>query len=137
VEYGVKEVSDNPNSSSEQLSTLSIESTNAKYLHKISKSQTVRTKLIYEDDAITYASRTMFIRGERSGEISLQSKNKFFNSNIGDIIKVDRIGQCGFSYIINSKNTRYGLITETDKNLRSITIKINDIKGVEDNALNW
>lgn len=109
-------------------------STTAKYLHGVSKSDNFETVLLNDTDALNLAQKYAAIFGDRKGLMTISSKNRFFASNISDIINVTLEKLMGFSYTEGMENSKKFYVLEIDKGLRSVNITLDDNKGLEDNS---
>lgn len=116
---------------------VSAESSVAKYVHLAKKQKTFNSIHIFEDDAQILADRLSFYYGDRIGTITLRTKNRLFNTKLGDVITTQRTAQCGFDFDGETVNNRNGVVTDTLKSLRSISITLDDQKGIEDNSGDW
>lgn len=112
-------------------------SDNAEYLHKVSKTKTFEVYLLNDSDADTLADRLSFIFGERRGIAKLKTKNRFFDSEISDIIKISRTKLAGFIYDEDTLRERKLTTTEISKSLQSVDLVFDDQKGIEDNSSSW
>jgi len=82
------------------------------------------------------ASRLRYALGDRQGKVNLRTKNRFFDTELGDNIKVQRAGMPGFDYVATSDREREFIAVSTDKALSDINITIDDQKGIEE-AGSW
>ena len=109
----------------------------AKYLHKVSKSKTETSLWAFVDEAEEMATRLSYVFGDRSGTASIQTKNRFFDTELGDNIEIERTSVPGFEYDGENLYNRELLTIEIEKSKQTITIKLDDQKGIEDNAGGW
>lgn len=137
VEYRAREESTQPRSSSAITDSVSSQSETAKYLHGINKSATLSSLHFKEADAQTLSDRYLFIFGDRKGVVSIKAKNRFFESQIGDVLSISRTKMLGFSYDGETENTRDFSIVSVNKNRTEVTISADDQKGIEDNSGSW
>lgn len=136
VDYHFQEVGPDAQSSSNQLLRVTSSSNDAKYLHSIQKSNTFNSLHTSVDltEAQALADKLKFIYGDRSGDVSFQVKNKFFDILIGDTIDVIRTKMPEFEYDSEIERTQRIVVTSVERSLRSVNIQGNDQKGVEDNS---
>jgi len=136
IEYDAQETG--PKTTLTQLvSTVYSDSFVGKYLHKTDNVKTERSLWIYETEAQELADRMAFILGERSGEMVLRAKNRFYSVSLGDNIEVQRAYLPGFDVDGETIFTREHGIAEIDKSRTQVTIKLDDRKGIEDNSGGW
>lgn len=135
VEYNKRETDTVKQGNAED--TVSAESNVAKYVHLVKKQKTFDSIHVYETDAQVLADRLSFYYGDRLGTITLKTKNRLFNTKLGNIITTQRTAQCGFDFDSETVNNRTGVVTDTLKSLNSISITLDDQKGIEDNSGDW
>ena len=66
-----------------------------------------------------------------------KTKNRFFDSQINDVIRISRDRQPGFSFSDGTDQNRDGVIVSAFKGLNEIEIELDDQKGIEDNSGSW
>lgn len=138
VEYAKAENNPNvPTSSNPRTKQTSVDSDNAKYLHKVSKQKTYQSLHFKLVDADTLAMRIQFYLSERSGNVTIKMKNRFFDSLINDTIEVTRTKLPGFEFDGETEFTNSFSITDITKGLRSVDIKMEDQLGIENNSGSW
>jgi hypothetical protein len=138
VEYAGKEVNDrNQVVSDLSYSTVFSTSTIAKRLHKIDKQKTFRSFHFLESEAQTLADRLRYAIGDRSGRIELRTKNRFFDSELNDVVKVSRDRMPGFAFVDGTDRDRETVVLASSKGLTNITLVLDDQKGIEDNSGSW
>lgn len=137
VTFKKQEVSNDNQVSNDSFSRKTATSDVAKFLHQVRKQKTFESFLFLDAEATVLANRLSYIFGERKGTISLSTKNRFFNSLIGDEITVNRTRQSGFSYDIDLDRARDTSIISIQKSLNNITLELSDQKGIEDNSGVW
>jgi hypothetical protein len=116
----------------------SAESPAAKNLHFISKLLQVDSLLADEDDAQTLADRLSYALGERRGYYTVDLELPYVNkANLGQSYDLIRQHMPGFSYADGTQHTRQLAIAEVTKNARTVTMTLEDQKGVQDNSANW
>jgi hypothetical protein len=137
VEYGEQETQDSNSKTESTRSTVKATNSRATYLHQVKKQQTFESLLFRESDAQTLAERLSYVFGERRGLISLSTKNRFFSTIVSDNIEISSLRMPGFEFDGVTQNARLASVIETQKGLRAIDITLDDLKGVNDNSLNW
>lgn len=137
VEYAYQQATVNDASGMGFTRQVSRQSVTAKYLHKIDRQKTFRTLHYLSNQAQTYAKRMAYIFGERQGRVSFQAKNRFFDTLIGDMIRVSRTRLPGVTFDGETEGTRDFAVLESEKSLRSVSISMDDQKGIQDNAGDW
>jgi hypothetical protein len=137
VQYFYRE-KDSDTNKQNTYSKVTATSDNAKYLHGIKKQKTFTSLHLREVDAQDLADRLSDIFGERSGELTLKSKNRFFDTLLNDRIQTDRTKLPGFAYDGETINSRKFAVVTTEKSLRDVKILLDDQKGIQDNnSGNW
>lgn len=137
VQYDRNEDSISTATGGEIFSSLNVSSDIAKYVHQISKSRTDTVLWTYETEALQYANRIMYVFGDRSGICNLQTKNRFFDSKLGDIIQVQRTYLPGNNVDGETIFTKKFKISSIQKGISSVTMDLDDQKGAEDNSGVW
>jgi len=137
VEYDGREISNDPNATTEQVSQVSSVSSTASFVHKVSQSLTKRVPLVFESDAQVLSDRLSYALGDYQGRYTLKTKNRFFESGVGSIIDSIRSKQPGFSYDGESVFTQKLVVLDADKSLDQINLVLTDQKGIEDNSASW
>ena len=121
----------------ESYSTVSATSEIALKLHNVSKTKNETSLWIFETEAQEYADRLSFIFGDRRGTITLKSKNRFFNSELSDVINIERVSLPGYDWDSQTVFNRDTKIIELEKSKQTITITLDDQKGIQDNSGGW
>jgi hypothetical protein len=136
VDYGFQELGPEGQSRETQYLRVTSNSENAEFLHGISKSKSFTSIHASPDEAQAQAlaDKLKFIFGERTGEVNIQVKNKFFDTLIGDTIDISRTRMPGFDYDSESEQTKRIVITSIERSLRGVSLRGDDQKGVEDNS---
>lgn len=138
VEYLVREISRNPTvAPAESFSTWSQTANYPNYLHGVKKQMTIRTLLISASGADTFASKIMTILSERRGYLTIESKNRFFDVILGDVIRVSRDKIPGNSYSSGTNQTQDFVVIEVTKSLNKVTMVLDDQIGIENNSSSW
>ena len=137
VEYAWTEHDGRPISKGESVATVSTTSSNAKYLHGQRRQETIRSLHYDGTQATTLASRYQYALGERRGIIRLESKNRFFDTVLGDVIRVSREKIPGYVYAEGTNQTADFVVIEVVKSLNKVTLTLDDQKGIEDNSGSW
>ncbi len=137
IEYKLKEAPDDPNQFSDSVESITVSSDTAKYLHKASKSKTIRTSFIFDTDATVLANRVLFALSDRYGEVSIKAKARFFETEIGNVIEISRDKLPGFDYTREVLHQRDVVVLGVDKSLDSVSITATDQKGIQDNEGDW
>lgn len=137
VDYNKKEVSSRNEVAQDSYSSVNASSDIARYLHLIDKQKTFESFHFLESEAQILANRLCFIFSERLGIVELSTKNRFFNSLIGDEVTITRTRQSGYEYDADLDRSRNFSITSIQKSLNNINIELSDQKGIEDNQGSW
>jgi hypothetical protein len=137
VRYRALEASESLQDSGDTVSTVSASSTVAKLLHKISRQKLHDSLHFKEADAIELVTRLVYLFGDRFGELSLKAKNRFFLTQIGDVLEINRTKVPGFSFDPETERQRKFSVSTVTKNRTSVTISAYDQKGIEDNSGSW
>lgn len=134
VKYAIQEQSE---STFTRSSSVRVESGYAKYVH--GQSRTYETTSIHVDEAgaENLAEHLSFILGDRQGTYSLSTKNRFFDNIVADEISVTTEKLPGFEYNSDTERTRDFVISQIEKSLRRVKIKLTDQKGIQDNEASW
>lgn len=112
-------------------------STVAANLHGVDRQFSFDSLHFDSDDADSLADRLNYIFGERRGTLIFRTKNRFFNTELDDNIKVTRERLPGFAFVTGTDRSRDLAVIKTSKSLREITIELDDQKGIEDNSGSW
>ena len=136
IQYRKKELNETL-SLQESYSTVSATSEIALKLHNVSKTKNETSLWIFETEAQEYADRLSFIFGDRRGTITLKSKNRFFNSELSDVINIERVSLPGYDWDSQTVFNRDTKIIELEKSKQTITITLDDQKGIQDNSGGW
>lgn len=121
----------------ESISSVTSTSSTASYLHKAARRLNMVSYHINAADAQTLADRLKYALGDRRGLITINTKNRFFNTELDDVITVTRENLPGFEYAEGVDRSRDFVVNSTNKSLNQITITIDDQKGIEDNSGSW
>jgi hypothetical protein len=136
VEYEPKEVGSR-NQTSDSYAKVTSSSDLATRLHGVTKQKTFKSLHFTSSEAQTLADRLKYALGDRRGRIRFKTKNRFFDSEINQVIRVTRDRQPGFAYVDGTDQNRDGVIVSASKSLSEIAIEIDDQKGIEDNSGSW
>lgn len=139
VEYAPVEVSTKNVALGGSLSYSSVTSTSnlATRLHNVVKQRTFQSLHFTASEAQILADRLKFALGDRRGRINLKTKNRFFDTELNDVITVTRTRLPGFSYDADTERSVSGAVISSTKALREIDVEIDDQKGIEDNSGSW
>lgn len=135
-EYRFREVS-KKNTRSNSADRVTSASTNAERLHLVIKQKTYKSLHILESEAQTYSDRLSYIFGERTGSVEFLTKNRFFDTELNDNIKISRTRMPGYDYDVDTNRDRESSVIASNKSLRTINISADDQKGIEDNSGSW
>lgn len=137
VEYEPKEIS--ATNQSGNVFYLKVTSTSdlATRLHDVTKQKTFQSLHFIESEAQALADHLAFALGDRRGRIKFKTKNRFFDSQINDVVRISRDRQPGFAFVDETNQNRDGVIVSAFKGLNEITIELDDQKGIEDNSGSW
>lgn len=136
VEYGLREVSE-IGISGEISSTVSATSNTALNLHQVDKQMTIQSVHFIEADAQKLADRLIYILGDRRGICKLDTKNRFFDTELDDVIEISRDRMPGFAFEAGELRSRSFAVSATSKSLSKIEIEIDDQIGIENNEGDW
>lgn len=137
VQYKAREVSQRNQPGQLYYSLVNADNPVAKRLHQIKKQETYTSLHFIESEAQTLANRLSYALGERRGIISFTTKNRFFDSEINQVVSISRTKIPGYAYDVDTLRTSAAIIVSTDKSLAEIKITLDDQKGIEDNSDNW
>lgn len=138
VEYEPKEVN-SKGKETLQLSYSKVTSTSniATRLHDVTRQRTFKSLHFTESEAQTLADRLKYALGERNGRLKFRTKNRFFDTELNDVVRVSRARMPGFAYASTTNRDRDGAVVASFKNLQQIEIELDDQKGIEDNSGSW
>ena len=122
VEYKYREAS-------EIYETQSAISSIAGYLHNINRQKAFTTYLL--TNMVTIANTLRNLYGDRQGILSVDVKNRFLNTYVGDIVSIGLEKLPGYTFD-GTTHTRKFDVLEIKKGLKSIGITLNDQKGIEE-----
>ena len=137
IEYAKREINEKHQPGGNNVSRETSTSTNAERLHKIERQKTFQSLHFLSSEASTLASRLRYVLGERSGRFRFATKNRFFDTELGDNIKIVRARLPGFEYDQDTDREREFTTLSTAKGLTRIDIELEDQKGIEDNSGSW
>lgn len=106
---------------------------NTTRLHTTDRAKEFDSLHIFEDNAQSLSDKLASIFGERRGEASIKVKSRFFNAEIGEVVRVTRTRMPGFTFDDETEQSRDFIITGFTKTLTQITLELDDQKGIEDN----
>jgi hypothetical protein len=106
-------------------------------LHGVTKQKTFQSLHFTGAEAQVLANRLRYALSERRGRIMFKTKNRFFDAELNDAVRISRSRQPGFSYVAGTTQDRDGAIVSAMKSLQDIEIEIDDQKGIEDNSASW
>lgn len=138
VEYDGSEVSAQ-NQPVSELSAKSVRgtSTTATSLHLVSKQRTIKSLHLIESEAQVLANRLAYATGDRRGLLEWQTKNRFFDTELNDVITTSRTRMPGFEFDRTVERTRSAVVLSSSKSLDRISLSLDDQKGIEDNSGSW
>ncbi len=137
VEYEPAEVNSRNQAGLMSYSKIRSSSNLADWFHKVNKQKTFKSLHFITSEAQTLADRLSYALSERRGRLFFKTKNRFFDSEINEVIRVTRTRSPGFTYDADTERNRDGVIISADKGLKEIEIEIDDQKGIEDNSGSW
>jgi len=113
-------------------------SRNAYELHFIKKTFE-KTSLHYSTaEATVLLNRLIYALGERRGIYRLTLGQEFFESiNLGASYDIQREHLPGFIYTRGTDHTRQSSLIEVQKSATSVSISLDDQKGIQDNSGSW
>lgn len=109
-------------------------SNTALYLHKINRTLEVKSLHYDRSHAARLALRLSDLYGDRQGELTIETKNRFFGFTIDEILRVIRASLPGFDYDQDTDQSIDLNIRQTEKSLRRVKLILNDLKGITDNS---
>lgn len=136
VEYMNREVND----LGEQVSSGSVVSQTseiASNLHQIDRQKTFKSLHLFEAEAQILADRLSYYFGDRRGTCKIQTKNRFFDTELSDNIEVSREKLAGSEFELGTERQRNFAVLSTDKSLNNVSLELDDQKGIEDNSSDW
>jgi hypothetical protein len=136
VEYAQREIGDRIDASN-TVKSVTVTNNLTRYLHNVEAQMTFASLHFKDLDAGVLAERVSFIFGDRAGKVSFQTKNKFFDTEIDVTIGISRTKMPGFDFDADIERQRSFSVTGTQKGLRSVTIELDDQKGIQDNEGSW
>ena len=107
------------------------------YLHKGTSNRDLETYHFNYDDFFAFVERIEKVFGERSGKLTLKTKNKLFPRDLGEVLTVSRKKLPGFAYDPATSRTRSANILEIEKSNGEVMVVLDDQKGIEDNTGDW
>lgn len=114
------------------------ESLTAKYVHLVNQEFQIELAQFDQEEAEAVAARLMFILGERRGIYKLKLPyTQLLNAKVGAAYQVTRDHLPGFAYAFDAENARTLNLIEVQKDLSSVSLVLEDQKGVQDNAGDW
>jgi hypothetical protein len=137
VEYAPRDVSENPNEFDGLGKRVTASSDTAKYVHNTFRQKTFYSIHTLEASAQTLADRLSYVFGDRRGRFVYQAGISESNRKLGDIVTLSRERLLGFSHTEGTEQTRDVVVIQTDKTVDSVTITVDDQKGIEDNSGSW
>lgn len=109
----------------------------AKRLHRVVKQKTFQSWHFLTAQAERLADRLRFYLGERQGRFVIVAKQRFFDSDINDVIEVSRTRLPGYDLNEDTERTRSFSLIGFSKTLGEIELTLDDQKGIQDNAGDW
>jgi len=109
----------------------------AKYVHRIQKQQSFVTYHRDSADAQILATRLAKALGDRRGTLNISTKNRFFDTELGQAITLSRDKIAGTAYIAGQTINKNAVVVSTQKSLDRIIISLDDQKGIQDNQSSW
>lgn len=138
VNYAASEVTSRGQVGAElAYSTARSTSTVAIRLHRTVKQRTFESLHFLAAQAERLADRLRFYFGDRQGRLVLTTKQRFFDSDIADVVDVSRTRMPGYVLDEDVERTRSFAIVGLSKTLNEIELTLDDQKGIEDNAGDW
>jgi hypothetical protein len=137
VEYAMREIAEEVSISEPTVRSVSVSSDTARLLHKIKKQKTFKSYHLREDDATTLATHLSYALGDRSGSAVIQTKPQFFSTIVNQTLRVTRTRMPGFDYDKDVSQSRDFSVSQVKRGLNSVTIEVDDQKGIEDNGGTW
>jgi len=109
----------------------------AEVFHSVKKTFEVETGLMDDADFDRIVRRYKFSLETRRGSLRIGAKTRIFDAEIDDVIEIQRTKMPGFVFDPKTVRSRSFAIREKRRNLKSVTIILDDQKGVEDNSGSW
>jgi hypothetical protein len=127
VRYGFQEA--NPDTSyglREAWSVESVESSDMRFLHHVSREQDYDTALLRAEDANLLASRILTLLSERRGIVTIRGGSVLRKTEVGDTVE-----------ITGAESTRKFKVIEASKALNSVSLVLEDQRGIQQNPGVW
>lgn len=138
VEYNRREKDERTNLPAGGIvSSVSATSSQALYLHSQKRSYAVNSLHFDSTQATTLGQRYLYALGDRRGTLRIEAKNRFFDTLLGDVIRISREKIPGFEYVLGTSRTKDFVVTEVIKSLNAVSLTLDDQKGIEDNSASW
>lgn len=134
VQYNRQERSILAGEVDEKFSIVSATSNAVKYLHNITRQKTFTTLHLESSDAQALCNKLSYIFSDRQARYSVNLSKRFLDSLIGDAVTIERDKLPDFSYISGTLRTKNAVVIEINKSPRSISLVLDDQKGLEDNT---
>jgi hypothetical protein len=137
VEYADSEVVDRTSNTSSSVKRVGATNTRVKVLHKVEKQKTFKSLHFIESEAQKLADRLLYVFSNRLGTAKFSTKNRFFDTILGDVIDVSRTRLIGNEWDGTSVFSRKFLVNSTSKGLNQIDVEADDQFGIEANSTSW
>ena len=102
-------------------------------LHRNNKQKTFESIISGDIDANTLAQQISAFLGTRKGLVIIILPEKFYDTNIDDVVQITRKNLPGFEFDESINRVRKYRVVGVVKNLQSVTLTLDDQKGTEDN----
>lgn len=114
--------------------TVSFENLVAKTKHRFKKERTFDTYLSKKEDAEDLSEFLAYYFSDRRAIAKVKLPREYFGIEIGDEIRISRARMPGFEYDAETLRNKDFVVIGTLKDRDSITLTLDDQKGLEDNS---
>jgi len=117
--------------------TIKDSSDTAKFLHNIKRDMIVDGLFYRSSEATTLARRLAFALGDRRGRLKLNTRNRFLDTDINDVVKIQRTRLAGFAFDKDTERTEEFSVNAHQKGFGNTQLEMDDQKGIEDNKASF
>lgn len=136
--YKIADSSGIPSGFQLKTSLFQAENVLAKNVHFVNKTYAIELRQIDQSEAESIANRLSFILGDRRGIYKLRLPfTQLINSKVGVNYQITRDHLPGFSYEFDAGNQRTLNVVEVQKDPTSVSLILDDQKGIQDNSGSW
>lgn len=109
----------------------------AEFFHSSSKVFEQETGLMDDADFDRVLKRYKFALEDRRGQLTIGAKTRIFDTNIDDVVDIQRTKMPGFDFDSTIDRIKSFAVREKRRNLKSVTLVLDDQQGIEDNSGSW